>query len=630
MIILKKNLASHQLLAEMSSNINLTDQIFKVAENGSVKELHQINLRYRRFEIAVSLTKVNENLLTPVQLAISNKNFDVIAYMLKPLKFSIGNQRFRPACRSVIYQIIVNTQLSIIEKMECLMGTELNSDCWLEFVWLSISSSTCITRQEKIVALELIGATFFVQEMNHEFFYFDHPGSNNAEIKASHQDRVRSSEFTNTNQNVYQAGIQCWKEAMALRNIEPAFPKIADLFPDDDTFNNTTELMSMEDLDLFQRRCLPVNNDVNLQDKRDLIRIHCLLVTKRILNQLDPGKRPFGLYLHNLLRYRNYCWNKKLYSRSLSTSLLILEKLDGFNSSSSPKCIKIFTSTLFNIPACLKKMTSSLPNSAGKIVPSSANIFCIVKSYIDTLKLVVVKSNVINIPDWKERLEQEQILQFMKFFVYFMKFLHFNDWFPNFKTKENKKLTENLSQYFRLNLRQGIPSLLHLALEGPEILNYWGYQRPFTSAHMDIVRWFLEAGANPNISICQYGNIYIPVVVLIDSFGEWKWGVCKKSFWICFQNLLDAGTHLNKVMPNGETIFEYLKKQLFKRFGSPYYPNLDSTSVPPLPLSYLCSRVIRFHDIPIENQLPPRLQFFVRHSSTFLGNIKNCFGSFLF
>jgi hypothetical protein len=242
---------------------------------------------------------------------------------------------------------------------------------------------------------------------------------------------------------------------------------------------------------------------------------------------------------------------------------------------------------------------------------------------------VVVKSNVINIPDWMERLEQEQILQFMKTFVYFMKFLHFNDWFPNFKTEENKKLTENLSQYFRLNLRQGIPSLLHLALEGPEILNYWGYQRPFTSAHMDIVRWFLEAGANPNISICQYGNINIPVVFLIDSFGMWKWGVCKKSYWICFQNFLDAGSHLNKVMPNGETIFEYLKKELFKRFGSPYYPNLDSTSVPPLPLSYLCSRVIRFHDIPIENQLPPRLQFFVRHSSTFLGNIKKLFWLFL-
>nr|CAH0106732.1 unnamed protein product [Daphnia galeata] len=266
--------------------------------------------------------------------------------------------------------------------MECLMGTELNSDCWLEFVWLSISSSTCITRQEKIVALELIGATFFVQEMTHEFIYYDDPGSNNAEIKA-------------ISQNLYQAGIQCWKEAMALRNIEPAFPKIADLFPDDDTFNNTTELMSMEDLDLFQRKCLP--------------------------------------------------------------------------------------------------MTSSLPNSAGKIVPSSANIFCIVKSYIDTLKLVV---------------------------------------------------------YFRLNLRQGIPSLLYLALEGPEILNYWGYQRPFTSAHMDIVRWFLEAGANPNISICQYGNINIP-------------------------NLLDVGTHLNKVMPNGETIFEYLKKQLFKRFVTSVLESFD-------------------------------------------------------
>ena len=174
MIILKKNLANHQLVAEMSSNINLTDQIFKVAENGSVEELYLINLRYSSFEIAFSLTKVNENFLTPVQLAISNKHFDVIAYMLKPLKFSIENPRFRPVCRFVIYKIIVNTQLSIIEKMECLMGTELNSDCWLEFVWLSISSSTCITRQEKIVALELIGATFFVQEMNHEFFYFDH------------------------------------------------------------------------------------------------------------------------------------------------------------------------------------------------------------------------------------------------------------------------------------------------------------------------------------------------------------------------------------------------------------------------------------------------------------------------
>ena len=86
-----------------------------------------------------------------------------------------------------------------------------------------------------------------------------------------------------------------------------------------------------------------------------------------------------------------------------------------------------------------------------------------------------------------------------------------------------------------------------------------------------------------------------------------------------FQTLVDAGSHLYLANLIGETVFDVLRRRLFQRCGSPYYIDLDSIPVPPLRLSHLCAQVIRFHQIPFDDQLPSILQVFVRHDSTFLG-----------
>ena len=86
-----------------------------------------------------------------------------------------------------------------------------------------------------------------------------------------------------------------------------------------------------------------------------------------------------------------------------------------------------------------------------------------------------------------------------------------------------------------------------------------------------------------------------------------------------FQTLVDAGSHLYLANSIGETVIDVLRRRLFQRCGSPYYIDLDSIPVPPLRLSQLCAQVIRFHQIPFDDQLPSILQVFVRHDSTFLG-----------
>ena len=133
-------------------------------------------------------------------------------------------------------------------------------------------------------------------------------------------------------------------------------------------------------------------------------------------------------------------------------------------------------------------------------------------------------------------------------------------------------------------------------------------------SRLKVLRLFLETGANPNATATVVDVFHIYNVI-----AQYFNGFTRHSYWMLFQTLLDAGSNLNSVNSDGETVFDVLRERLFHYCGSPYYINLDS--FPPLPLRQLCAQVIRYHQIvPIEHQLPPVLQRFVYYDSTFLGN----------
>ena len=134
-------------------------------------------------------------------------------------------------------------------------------------------------------------------------------------------------------------------------------------------------------------------------------------------------------------------------------------------------------------------------------------------------------------------------------------------------------------------------------------------------ARLKVLRLFLETGANPNATDCCG---CIPHNVIAQHFIKFNGLAIRNSYWMLFQTLLDAGSNLNSVNSDGETVFDVLRERLFHYCGSPYYINLDSFPVPPLPLKQLCAQVIRFHQIPIEHQLPPVLQRFVHYDSTWI------------
>jgi hypothetical protein len=69
----------------------------------------------------------------------------------------------------------------------------------------------------------------------------------------------------------------------------------------------------------------------------ETFRIHALLLTQRILDQLNSGlpSRPYLFHLKSLLRYARDCSLRNQSSRAVNIYLLILEQSHNFN----PKAI---------------------------------------------------------------------------------------------------------------------------------------------------------------------------------------------------------------------------------------------------------------------------------------------------
>jgi hypothetical protein len=240
--------------------------------------------------------------------------------------------------------------------------------------------------------------------------------------------------------------------------------------------------------------------------------------------------------------------------------------------------------------------------------------------FFSTIKFFLLTAELLKLPNFTHlKYMQGVLIQYL--FDYLLS--SYKEWNPQL----NQKVILQLKKY-RTHCQQfnENSSLLHLAVR-----RFSYPPRPFfdnspsyfplcfdwdeSPKQTKILRLILETGIDPNATD-DSGRI--PLHFVAENFMDYG-HFCRKSYWMFFQTLVDAGSHIYLANSIGETVFDVLRRRLFRRCGSPYYIDLDSIPVPPLRLSQLCAQVIRFHQIPFDDQLPPSLLVFVRHGSTFLG-----------
>jgi hypothetical protein len=444
-----------------------------------------------------------------------------------------------------------------------------------------------------------------------------------------------------------QRGLECWKQAMALRYSTDADPIIPSIITDvhspdfvQKAFGGTVQFKTIEDLDLFVTYYKENPKTWRYDDK---IMIQAILISLGNFSLFNPRQAsPFYLY-----DYLIHCYiRRKQYIRVINTAFLIIEQWKWFILvSASSSFICLFDYALSKIFDCFKLLRTAKPPNE---FPSPLNLlFSTVQFLLSTAqhmsssqlelgtdlstwrcakwrcmsKWTAGEGHLSKITEADQKLQKLQksltghLLDLISILCEDLVSLQLGQ-------RENQQLKNDLSQYFRHEPKNGIsPSLLHMAVKRFWISSMYR-ETSFISleesfARLKVLRLFLETGANPNATDCCG---CIPHNVIAQHFIKFNGLAIRNSYWMLFQTLLDAGSNLNSVNSDGQTVIDVLTERLFHYCGSPYYINLDSFPVPPLPLKQLCAQVIRFHQIPIEHQLPPVLQRFVHYDSTFLGN----------
>lgn len=575
------------------ASLNFCDRVFQAIDDGNAKELSKMRKNKEHTEIVNCLIQFNTDGDTPLQLAIRKRNFDVIESLIKSLKkYAKEESSSRLLCLSVINQVI-NSKIPIVEKMEYLIGTEGNHLSWVDFVSDSVNNSS-INRLEKIAALELIGVAYVTLNRRDIQYYLG-----------------------------CQRGLECWKQAMNLRHsaVDPIIPKILNVQSADyvqKAFGGAVLVTTLEELEKMPKYLKICRRDCQ-------VTIQAILISLVNFSQLNP--RQAAPYY--LLQYLRSCCDPQSYSRAISTALLIIEQSKWCNPiSSSSRIFKIVIQSLELVATCFDVLRAEPRNSPEREEFSSTN-------FLSTVKFFLLTEKLTRLPKFIHLKYMQRILM-KNLFDYLLS--SYIEWNPQLNQKETLQLKNYLThcQQFRLykirklyDLNYPYLSLLHLAVSRLTYQPRYYFNR-FSPSYFrgctdwdesftktKILRLVLETGADPNATDSS-GRI--PLHFVAANFMECK-HFCRKSYWMFFQTLLDAGSNLYLAKSDGETVLDVLRRRLFQRCGSPYYIDPDAIPVPPLRLSYLCARVIRYHQIPVEDQLPPILQRFVQHDSTFLGNL---------
>ena len=213
--------------------------------------------KYNKIQFLTSLAKCNEESETPLAIAIKTKHFPVIEELLEVFRNSdLRINKGLPM--PVINQLPLHVAME--ELLEYLLERTY-SRCWMIFILGVFIESPAFTRQDTIIAFELIGAS---KICSGRFFYT---------IPA----------------------LNCWRRAMVLCFVPavgaehlPKTPAVCDVSAASSNvvFGSSVEVMTIEELNLLEERMY--FNSVELF-------IQALLVIRRILIQNNPGHPYWGI-----------------------------------------------------------------------------------------------------------------------------------------------------------------------------------------------------------------------------------------------------------------------------------------------------------------------------------------------
>lgn len=192
---------------------------------------------------------------------------------------------------------------------------------------------------------------------------------------------------------------------------------------------------------------------------------------------------------------------------------------------------------------------------------------------------------------------------------------------PRVSFQDGERFKQNLARYIHIyeEWETDKPNLFHRACN----LFYVVEQKE--PDYQQVIRLFLEAGANPN-AIDADGNIPLHCLLPKNDFEYFltnPWDnpnendipVIRSNFIESVRVLLDAGSHVDQSNRRRESVLELLKQNRKKQNSFIAYSSdsrLDDVINSILPLTCYCAQSIQKNNIPVEN-LPPTLQLFVRN-----------------
>jgi hypothetical protein len=542
---------------------------------------------YSEIEMLTSLAQCNEEGETPLVVAMKRKNFALIDHLKVFLFkcFSRAQEEYVLMCEAAIDQL--SHQIPIVEFTELFISYS-SYPCngrvkWLEFVVQTLFRYTLLHRQEKIVALELIGAALIIEFL-----------------------KMKSTRVPDEARPLL--GLDCWRKAMTLRYFpadgDPLLPKTPYVgVPSDSSsivFGSVVEVMSMEGLDLlqqdFERNAFSIHRGVQFSFQKRM-KLQALQVIRRICH----GHLSW-LYIRSLSEFgfNMNCEGVVLDCKLLiNTYLLIMEQATGHDPKMlSPKLFDVFIETLGFMSFVFHQMPCISTDNRREedfTLLSYDNLLATTQ-FISTIAKYFPKSSMLSSIQFQNfYLRPFDLGELVWRLLCILELIS-----PRLTDKEKQKLEEYFSIYIKTLFPERTTTVLHAAAQ----VMSKGYLFLFnlTNLHHP-VQLILKLGGDPN-AIDKNGRT--PLHFLTGNFLEEDVPI--------FKALLKAGGHLDMAADSGETYISILKENLKRYVAHPYFVSLINTVYP---LSCYCARVIRRHGIRFdEDRLPIHLQELVaRHSN---------------
>nr|CAH0099944.1 unnamed protein product [Daphnia galeata] len=554
----------------MASSLQSSEEcnrlVFEAVNENSTSKFALAKSTYSVIQILTSLIQRNDNGETPLVVAMKKKSFSVMDELI--LWMSANNVYSKEDFKSM-FLIIINDiahHIPLKELIEYFIkdsfcSDNLDNEHCFQFIGQVFINSTSMSRQEKIIALEMCGAINLLSE------------------------------------NLKFPEIFCWKEAMTLcylpQDRDTLLPKKLDVHVPSEAFSvvfgSAVEVISMEELGLLQHDMDSLNSLLDYQMFIRRLKIQALLVIRRISVQANL-EHLHWLYLESLLRFGCSHFDQIAPSFSgdgkilMNTCQLILEQMDGF---ASRKFSNVFFKTFQLITHFFVMTVLNPPNS-----PERGEL-----SYTNLMIPTKFIASINDYFDSRDGCDDEDRRRFVAYACVYLFLLSYIS--PRLTNEEKQKLEEPYSHFIRNFSPERTTTVLHLAVLGRE--------RNLVTENYEVLQTLqlmLKLGADPK-AIDEKGRTPLHLLAGLKRLHL-------EEYILAFKELVNAECHLDSAADDGETVLSILKKTLM-RYGDdyvhPYFVSLINTV---LPLSCYAARVIRRHGIPFdEDRIPVHLQSLV-------------------